>query len=298
MEQSRNTGKEQLAEELRKRLRWYQEEASDGEVDADEIDAILNLLAQLEPETQKEGKTEEEAYRLFEEKYLPEFQKRMGTDAEKDGNAGRKRHIMGKKAVRFAAIAAAVAVLLFTALNIGTYAATKKGFFEFIWQNSSGKSFFVTGETTEDMDSQEGMGFDVNSIQEYGSWDELPEDVQTHIMMPTYIPKDMTLETIRYWGGKYAVSIRAFYADTDKEKKMMIWIEHYDESNTWQQGIQEDMGELEEKVIGEKKCYVQRDEEDLSVYFFNGSELYTIFGNCSLENIEQVVQNMQYMEGK
>lgn len=297
MEQSGNIGKEQLTEELKKRLRWYQEEASDEEVDADEIDAILNLLAQLEPEEQNKGKTEEEAYRLFEEKYLPEFQKRLGSDAEKDGNNGRKRHVMGKKAVRYAAIAAAVVVLLFTALNIGTYAATKKGFFEFIWQNSSGKSFFVTGETTEDMDSREGMGFDMNGIQEYGSWDELPEDVQNRIMMPAYIPKDKELESIQCWGGKYTITIKACYIDRVAESKLQIWIEYY-EPNTWQQGIEEEPGKLEEKVIESRKCYFQQDGEDIAVYFFEGSELYTIFGNCSEEEIENVVKNMQYKDEK
>lgn len=296
MEQSGNTGKEQLTEELKKRLRWYQEEASDEEVDADEIDAILNLLAQLEPEEQNKGKTEEEAYRLFEEKYLPAFQKRMGTDAEKDGNNGRKRHVMGKKAVRYAAIAAAVVVLLFTALNIGTYAATKKGFFEFIWQNSSGKSFFVTGETTEDMDSREGMGFDMNGIQEYGSWDELPEDVQNRIMMPMYIPENVSLKTLWFWGGKYAVTLKAFY--TDNENDLQIWIEQYEEENTWQQGIIEKPGKLEEKIIGERKCFYQKDGENIAIYFFDKSELYTIFGTCSIEEIEEVVKNMQYREEK
>lgn len=296
MEQSGNTGKEQLTEELKKRLRWYQEEASDEEVDADEIDAILNLLAQLEPEEQNKGKTEEEAYRLFEEKYLPAFQKRMGTDAEKDGNNGRKRHVMGKKAVRYAAIAAAVVVLLFTALNIGTYAATKKGFFEFIWQNSSGKSFFVTGETTEDMDSREGMGFDVHDMAGCTSWGELPNDILKQIMVPSYIPEEVKLEALWYWGGKYTVTAKAFYRSEDNEREMQIWIEHYEEQNTWQQAIQDDAGEVKEKLIGEKKCFVQQDEEDITIYFFDGSKLYTIFGNCPLEEIEQVVKNMQYIE--
>lgn len=298
MEQSGNIGKEQLTEELKKRLRWYQEEASDEEVDADEIDAILNLLAQLEPEEQNKGKTEEEAYRLFEEKYLPEFQKRMGEDAERKENTGRKRHIMGKKAVRYAAIAAAVVVLLFTALNIGTYAATKKGFFEFIWQNSSGKSFFVTGETTEDMDSREGMGVDMNGIQEYDSWDELPEDVQNRIMMPMYIPENVSLKTLWFWGGKYAVTLKAFYANDNNEREMQIWIEHYEDQKTWQQAIQEDAMLLYEKNVNGEECFFYQYEDEVIVYFFAGTDLYTVFGNYSAEEIEQVVKNMQYREEK
>lgn len=291
MEHKQDIEKEQLIANLKGRLKWYQEEATDDEIDVKEISTILELLEQLEPNTGKEEKTPEEAYALFKEKYLPAYEKRKGIHTD----TSKKVHFFQKKAVRYTAMAAAVIVLLFTVLNIGTYAAARKGFFEFLWQNNSGKSFFVTGETGESMDMQEGMGFDVHGVTEYASWDELPEEVLEQIYVPTYIPEGLEMITLECW-GKRVDTLKAFYKAEIGQKDLQIWIEHYEEPNTWQQGIQEEAEFLFEEKIDEKNCFFYRYQDEIIAYFFTGTELYTVFGNSISEEIETIVKKMQYID--
>ena len=159
--------KGRLIEELKKRLAWYQEEASEEECDSEEIEAIVNLLDRLEGTPDREYFTAEKAYSRFEKWYLPEITERPEageekTEKEKPGEekperektekekisrkmpgtkkkeAGQKARI--KKVLHYMAATAAAVLMLFTALNIGTYATAKKSFFELISQSTTGRS--------------------------------------------------------------------------------------------------------------------------------------------------------------
>ena len=54
--------KELLREELKQRLKWYQERQTEEEIDEQEIEMILNLLEIMDPlpETEDEEETEDE----------------------------------------------------------------------------------------------------------------------------------------------------------------------------------------------------------------------------------------------
>lgn len=302
MEPKQDAEKATLIKSLEERLRWYQEEATAEEMDVKEIDAILALLEQLRPKEQENMKTAEEAYALFLEQYLPEFEARTGEMVAQSADGKKKVRFFQKRAVRYTVMAATAVVLLFAMLNIGTYATAKKGFFEFLWQGNNGKSFFVTGESMENMGMQGDMGFDMNEIQECSSWDELPEDVLNQVMLPGYIPEEVILNKLWFFGGKYAITLKAFYIDEEKdygqEHDLQIWIEHYEDANTWQQAIEEEAVFLYEKEIdGKKIFFYQKDEQNIA-YFFEGEELYTVLGKVSLNEIEMTVKNLQYREEK
>lgn len=217
--------KELLREELKQRLKWYQERQTEEEIDEQEIEMILNLLEIMDPlpETEDEEETEraEKAYARFEQNYLPKE---------------RKRGVLRRnKVLRCAVLTAAAVLILFAVLNIGSYASAGVDFFTFLWQGGGGRSFVAVGEDVEGMD---GMGTDmtldcnVNERQEYKAWEELPQDILGQIIVPTEMPEGMELENVYCWSSKYIFTIKAYYTDGDSKRKIQVWIEKYEEVPT------------------------------------------------------------------
>lgn len=277
--------KELLREELKQRLKWYQERQTEEEIDEQEIEMILNLLEIMDPlpETEDEEETEraEKAYARFEQNYLPKE---------------RKRGILRRnKVLRCAVLTAAAVLILFAVLNIGTYTSAGVDFFTFLWQGGGGRSFVAVGEDVEGMD---GMGTDmtldcnVNERQEYKAWEELPEDILSQIIVPTEVPEGMELENVYCWSSKYIFTIKAYYTDGDSKRKIQVWIEKYEEVPTWQKSTNEDSVFVKEKEINGEKCSFYTNDKDSIVYFLRGSQLYTVWGNCDVDDMESVVSSM------
>lgn len=277
--------KELLREELKQRLKWYQERQTEEEIDEQEIEMILNLLEIMDPlpETEDEEETEraEKAYARFEQNYLPKE---------------RKRGVLRRnKVLRYAVLTAAAVLILFAVLNIGTYASAGVDFFTFLWQGGGGRSFVAVGEDVEGMD---GMGTDmtldcnVNERQEYKTWEELPEDILSQIIVPMEMPEGMELENVYCWSSKYIFTIKAYYTDGDSKRKIQVWIEKYEEVPTWQKSTNEDSVFVKEKEINGEKCSFYTNDKDSIVYFLRGSQLYTVWGNCDVDDMESVVSSM------
>lgn len=277
--------KELLREELKQRLKWYQERQTEKEIDEQEIEMILNLLEIMDPlpETEDEEETEraEKAYARFEQNYLPKE---------------RKRGILRRnKVLRCAVLTAAAVLILFAVLNIGTYASAGVDFFTFLWQGGGGRSFVAVGEDVEGMD---GMGTDmtldcnVNERQEYKAWEELPEDILSQIIVPTEVPEGMELENVWCWNGRYTFTVKAYYVDNDRKKKIEVWIEQYEEAPTWQNSTNEDAVYAEEKEVNGEDCFFYTNDKDCIVYFLRGSQLYTVMGNYGIDDMESVVLSM------
>lgn len=277
--------KELLREELKQRLKWYQERQTEEEIDEQEIEMILNLLEIMDPlpETEDEEETEraEKAYARFEQNYLPKE---------------RKRGVLRRnKVLRCAVLTAAAVLILFAVLNIGSYASAGVDFFTFLWQGGGGRSFVAVGEDVEGMD---GMGTDmtldcnVNERQEYKTWEELPEDILSQIIVPMEMPEGMELENVYCWSSKYIFTIKAYYTDGDSKRKIQVWIEKYEEVPTWQKSTNEDSVFVKEKEINGEKCSFYTNDKDSIVYFLRGSQLYTVWGNCDVDDMESVVSSM------
>ena len=277
--------KELLREELKQRLKWYQERQTEEEIDEQEIEMILNLLEIMDPlpETEDEEETEraEKAYARFEQNYL-----------QKE----RKRGVLRRnKVLRCAVLTAAAVLILFAVLNIGSYASAGVDFFTFLWQGGGGRSFVAVGEDVEGMD---GMGTDmtldcnVNERQEYKAWEELPQDILSQIIVPTEMPEGMELENVWCWNGRYTFTVKAYYLDNDRKKKIEVWIEQYEEAPTWQNSTNEDAVYAGEKKVNGEDCSFYTNDKDCIVYFLRGSQLYTVMGNYSIDDMESVVSSM------
>lgn len=275
-------GKEQLAEGLKARLKWYQEEATPEEMDVEEISGILALLEQLAPLEREELPDKEEAYRKFEEQYIEKEDK-----AERRKTAQRKM-FWKSRMVRYAVTAAAMILLLFSVLNIGTYAAAKKGFFEFIRQEKDGKSFFVNGDAGNAEVEISGYG-----TTEYDSWEMLIGTIAEQIYVPTYISEDLRMESLTYLKGRYTENIKAVYQDKEKQRKLHVLVESYDDNYTWQKAIDSEATLLTKKALEEKDCFFYEYQEECYIYFFDGNKLYTIFGNLTIEELEKIVEGME-----
>ncbi len=334
--------KGRLIEELKKRLAWYQEEASEEECDSEEIEAIVNLLDRLEGTPDREYFTAEKAYSRFEKWYLPEVTERPEAGEEKtekekakeeknrEGKAGEgktgeekperektekekisrkmpetKKKEAGQKArikkvLHYMAATAAAVLMLFTALNIGTYATAKKSFFELISQSTMGRSFFVTGEGAEDSGSMgEDMGFVAAEEKQYASWEELPAYLSEQICIPAYIPEGMELARISCWKDNMADLVLAVYKDGEiSGSQVEIWVERYEDESAWQEVVSKEAEFVEQKTVGNRECFFYRYEEENMICFWEKNELYTVSGEGMMEELVKIVKNMQYIDNK
>lgn len=274
MEDQREDVRE-LIQALKERLKWYQEEATEEEIDPEEINAILALLEKWEKPAADPLEVSD-AYSLFCEHYLKA--------------AGMPRPARRKvyRILRQAAAAVIVVSILFAVLNLGAYAAAGQDFFSLLWQRDGEKSFVAMGGDT----SKEGLDVWVDQDTYYSSWEELPQELLNQIYVPMYIPEGLELSSLRYQTDRNAGTARAVYGSLDGENRLKIWIEHYGDVYTWQQDLGEGGEKLTEQKIGEMDCYWEEQEEELMLYFFKGEELYTLQSNLSKQEMEKIVENM------
>lgn len=277
------SAKQQFAKELRKRLKWYQEEALPEEMDPEEIEDILHMLDRLEPMEEDDYFTADKAFIRFQEEYL--------IKQEKQDTKRRTRKLFG-----YCGMAAALFLLVFTALNIGTYATTQKGFFAFIMQSDSGKSFFITGEGGEDTDETKSMDFGMSGTNEYADFTDLPPEILSCICIPRYIPAGMEQERLTLYKETYSEMIKAGYSGEEQTLRLEIWIERYADEQAWQQAVNPEAVFMEQKIIGERECRFYQYMEEYFVYFFEADKLYTIVGNCPVSELCKIVENMQYID--
>ena len=272
----------ELTKALKERLKWYQEEAAEEEIDPEEISAILALLEKWEEPGAVPSEVSD-AYTAFCEHYLqaagyPQPSKRRAY-----------------RLLRQTAVAVIVVCALFAVLNLGTYAATGQGIFSLLWQRDGEKSFFVMGG--EDAPNEE-LNFSVFQDMEYSSWEELPQEVLDRIYVPAYIPEGWELSSLRYWADRNADMVQATYDYQESSKKLNIWIEPYEDFFVWQQDMQEHKGLLTQDKVSEQIYYWERTVDDITVYFFIGEELYTVQGSLTDEEIANIIENMQSMAQK
>lgn len=316
MEQEREKGrlkeqeKEQLQRELQARLERHQEQTEMGEADFAEIKMLLLLLQQLDPLPEPDAAR---AYQNFEQHYLPKLQEETAADEqEQDGTAkeqtqgravsGRMQKKAGRvqgrnvrrRLLRFGGMAAAVILLLFAVLNVGTYASSGVDFFTFLRQGGTGRGFVALGEDGQQSgEAAEGMGYGSNNAAEYAAWEELPEEVQEQILIPERSPEDMSISGLRYWGGKYNFTVNAVYQSEEDEEKLQVWIERYSQRPTWQSVVNPEAEFEGEEQIGEQLCQVYTYQDEVMVFFYRETELYTVFGNCTRQEIADFVGGMK-----
>ena len=199
---------EELIKQLENRLdRLTGQPAED--MNEEEIENILNLLDTLKPLPGGKTFNPEEAFERLERDYLdnPEKLEQASEEAgraeliatlrEKTENIEPK-HTATKKHRRFrvlknVGIAAAIMILVFSGLNLATYATAKKGLFDLIINRKNTMSNMYVG------DGDMGMNYEVHDKEVYTSWDEVPDEAKKGILLPGYLPEGMELEENDFW---------------------------------------------------------------------------------------------------
>lgn len=298
MVQEENKENQELIEVLQKRLDWFCFEAKESEINTEEIDAIINLMDTLKPLPRDNFFDASVSYNRFMEKYVdnPEMteegeriQELIGQLAGDTGIGGR---IVGRvadlchsRAFQRSMVAAAAVVIMFLGVNIGTYATTKMGFFDYITLTGSEQRFFVTGEEVDFSEP------DVFTI-EYDSVAELEEQYDD-ILFPQNIPENMVLTNVKLNRASNGDQMTIKYMEQGNEDAYITYtIRKYYKAG-WQIVGNSDTQFISKEMVGDKEVnfYVYK-EDDIMACFFHGKAMYKIWSSISMDELIECINNM------
>lgn len=189
---TQKNGKDEMIKDIRKRLNWYNFYASEEEYNAEEVEALVNLLGIMEPLDTENTVDPQKAYEKFIEyrTVKAEDAKRLAalhgkvTDMETacmdmsgEVSAMRKEHgkirmfmVRHKGAVCTAA--AMLVILIAAGGTMGAVNAEKnQGFFYWLNKDDSGETILISPQEDED-----------TNMRIYYSIEDIPEEYQEHMI--------------------------------------------------------------------------------------------------------------------
>lgn len=307
MTQSRKPRNEKLIDDLYEKLNWYTFEASDGQFDEKEVDAIVQLLDVLEPLKEdprfpsdpaaarerfyKRYSLEEERSGLkdtgcedmetepVEQKGRPEKTRIVAEDDAKAITEGKPKK-RKKGFVRFA-VGVAACLLLMLSVNVGSYALKKKSFFEVVRDGIGRTKVTVTGNI-DDINEYE------NGVNTCSSWEDAKQLIGETILSPGYIPCGYRLNAIECLSGKARKVITAKYNNDDLTIKFEIDIYSEEYSNNVII-FDDDWNFIEE----ENNIQYYSKDNKMEAFFVYGKAVYLVMGDISLEELKKIVSNFR-----
>lgn len=211
MTQSKELQNEKLINDLYEKLHWYTFEASDEQFDAEEVDAIVQLLDVLEPMKEdprfpsdpaaarerfnrRFGVEEDAAERVIEGVADVEgdesvkISNSMSVAGIGSGKAGIKKVWKRKNVFVRVGVGVAACLVLMLSVNVGSYALKKKSFFEVVYDEIGRTKLTVTGneETLEDDEV----------IMEFSTWTEVENYLSMDLLEPEYLPPNYIIKKI------------------------------------------------------------------------------------------------------
>lgn len=298
MVQEENKENQELIEVLQKRLDWFCFEAKESEINAEEINAIINLMDTLKPLPRDNFFDASVSYNRFMEKYvdnqemteegerIQELIGQLSGDTNIGGRiVGRVADLCRSRAFQRGMVAAAAVVIMFLGVNIGTYATTKMGFFDYITLTGSEQRFFVTGEEVDFQDS------DTNTI-EYDSVAEL-EKQYVDILFPQSVPENMLLEDVKLNRESDEDIIFIKYMEPGNEDAKLSFIIHKYYKAGWQILGNSETQFISKEMVGDKEVsFYSYKEDDIMACFFHGRAMYKIWSSISMEELIECINNM------
>lgn len=290
---------EELIKQLENRLdRLTGQPAED--MNEEEIENILNLLDTLKPLPGGKAFNPEEAFERLEKDYLdnPEKLEQASEEAdraelkaalrEKTENIEPK-HTATKKHRRFrvlknVGIAAAIMILVFSGLNLATYATAKKGLFDLIINRKNTMSNMYVGEG--DM----GMEHEVVEKEKYTSWDDVPDEIKEGVLLPTYIPDGMELEEIEVMGFE-PMRIEINYRMRENSQQYLhIAIRQFDDLIVKNQITYPDTEYQGSEKVGDIEYYIYKNDIENIFIFMAEDNIYYIYSNLSVKDMEKIIE--------
>ncbi len=292
---------EELIKQLENRLdRLTGQPAED--MNEEEIENILNLLDTLKPLSGGKAFNPEEAFERLEKDYLdnPEKLVQASEDADRaelkaalrekamdSADSAERKAASGKhrrfRVLKNIGIAAAIMILIFSGLNLATYATARKGLFDLIINRKNTMSNMYVGEG--DM----GMDYEVHDKEVYTSWDEVPDEAKEGILLPGYLPEGMELEEIEIFGNKpHRVELRYM---NNNEEYIDISVRQFETEVIRDQITNPDAEYVDYKTDGNIEYYVYKNGEENIIIYIMEQNIYYIYSDCSLEEMKKIINS-------
>lgn len=295
---------EELIKQLENRLdRLTGQPAED--MNEEEIENILNLLDTLKPLPGGKAFNPEEAFERLERDYLdnPEKLEQASEEADRaelkaalrekamdSADSAERKAASGKhrrfRVLKNIGIAAAIMILIFSGLNLATYATVRKGLFDLIINRKNTMSNMYVGEG--DM----GMEHEVVEKEKYTSWDDVPDEIKEGVLLPTYIPDGMELEEIEVMGSKpHRLELK--YMDLEgKNRYIDISIRQFDDEAIKNQITNPDAEYLDYKKNNDIEYYIYKYENVNIIICIIERNIYYIYSDFSLDEMEKMINSL------
>lgn len=292
---------EELIKQLENRLdRLTGQPAED--MNEEEIENILNLLDTLKPLPGGKAFNPEKAFERLEKDYLdnPEKLEQASEEADRaelkaalrekamdSADSAERKAASGKhrrfRVLKNIGIAAAIMILVFSGLNLATYATARKGLFDLIINRKNTMSNMYVGEG--DM----GMNYEVHDKEVYTSWDEVPDEAKKGILLPGYLPEGMELEEIEIFGNKpHRVELRYM---NNNEEYIDISVRQFETEVIRDQITNPDAEYVDYKTDGNIEYYVYKNGEENIIIYIMEQNIYYIYSDCSLEEMKKIINS-------
>lgn len=295
---------EELIKQLENRLdRLTGQPAED--MNEEEIENILNLLDTLKPLPGGKAFNPEKAFERLEKDYLdnPEKLEQASEEADRaelkaalrekamdSADSAERKAASGKhrrfRVLKNIGIAAAIMILIFSGLNLATYATARKDLFDLIINRKNTMSNMYVGEG--DM----GMEHEVVEKEKYTSWDDVPDEIKEGVLLPSYIPDGMELEEIEVMGSKpYRLELK--YMDLEgKNRYIDISIRQFDDEVIKDQITNPDAEYLDYKKNNDIEYYIYKYENVNIIICIIERNIYYIYSDFSLDEMEKMINSL------
>lgn len=295
---------EELIKQLENRLNRLTGQPAE-EMNVEEIENILNLLDTLKPLPGGKAFNPEEAFERLERDYLDNPEKLEQASEEADraelkatlrekavdaADSAERKTASGKhrrfRVLKNIGIAAAIMILIFSGLNLATYATARKGLFDLIINRKNTMSNMYVGEG--DM----GMEHEVVEKEKYTSWDDVPDEIKEGVLLPTYIPDGMELEEIEVMGSKpHRLELK--YMDLEgKNRYIDISIRQFADEAIKDQITNPDAEYLDYKKNNDMEYYIYKYENVNIIICIIERNIYYIYSDFSLDEMEKMINSL------
>ena len=293
---------EELIKQLENRLDRLTGQPAE-EMNVEEIENILNLLDTLKPLPGGKAFNPEEAFERLERDYLDNPEKLDQASEEADraelkaalrekaadaADSAERKTASGKhrrfRVLKNIGIAAAIMILIFSGLNLATYATARKGLFDLIINRKNTMSNMYVGEG--DM----GMEHEVVEKEKYTSWDDVPDEIKEGILLPTYIPDGMELEEIEVMGFE-PMRIEINYKMRENSQQYLhIAIRQFDDLIVKNQITYPDTEYQGSEKVGDIEYYIYKNDIENIFIFMTEDNIYYIYSNLSVKDMEKIIE--------
>lgn len=291
---------EELIKQLENRLdRLTGQPAED--MNEEEIENILNLLDTLKPLPGGKAFNPEEAFERLEKDYLdnPEKLEQASEEADRvelkaalrekamdSADSAERKAASGKhrrfRVLKNIGIAAAIMILIFSGLNLATYAMARKGLFDLIINRKNTMSNMYVGEG--DM----GMDYEVHDKEVYTSWDEVPDEAKEGILLPGYLPEGMEVEEIQVMGTE-PIRLEAKYIVPENPTiYIKLSIKQFNEVKIKDEITNPQAEYLGTETVNSVEYHIYKFEKENLIFFVMGDNIYYVYSTLPIEKLKEI----------